>query len=137
MKYDLKIITPIFLWNALIAAGVFLPVFLIAGELEVILRVGLPDGGFLYELGTAMYVYVGMVFQVIMASVVYTVMIIFLPFGWVKVRPRLLAFALSPLIPGIIIALNLSGTLFLLDFYYSSIVATVAFGGFAQSVRES
>lgn len=134
MKCDLKAVISLTLWNALIAAGVFLPVFLIALQVEVLVRVGVPDGGFLYELGAAVYVYVGMVGPVVMASLVYTLASLFVPVGWIKKRPRLVAVALSPLIPGVIIALNLSGAHFLLVFY-SGVVATIAYGAWARTGR--
>jgi hypothetical protein len=118
-----------FLWNAVMAAVVFLLTFLVMAQVEVLLRVGLPSRTtFLTELSNAIYFYLILLLPVIFVSLVYSLVSLVIPLQWGLVKRRLGAVLLGFLLPGIIILLKLPGDLVYLNYYLSTGIATILYG---------
>lgn len=118
-----------FLWNALAATGVFLPVFFAVAPIEGLARGADLSGGFKAHFGFALYLYVAFVVPVILGSLVHTVFLLMIPATWPRPRQRVAAIALSPLLPATVLVIGgLSGSALLLERIMATAVATIAYG---------
>lgn len=116
-------------FNLLLAAGVFLPTFLIASAVELRLRGGPPlQGDFSYQAASAAVIYLTMLFPVLLGAFLHTVSMIAIPPTWRSRRRRAAAVALATLVPLTAIVLRLPGANPLSFFLAASGVATVAYG---------
>ena len=125
-----------FLWNAFIAAAMFLPVFLVALEFELRLR-GEPGSTNLIDfLDSAAYTYLLLVVAMVLASLVYSLASLLLPYGFVERYPRLAALAVTPVIPASLLLFAQGAALFLWIYLFSTIVAMIAYGMCARVDRD-
>lgn len=116
------------LYNVLLAAGVFLPAFLLGSAAEVKLR-GLASfrEGIGYHLGAAAVIYLSMVIPVMLGSVFHSIAIALVP-ATASVRTRrTAAVVLAPLVPSTVIFLDSFGGMLLSSFLVATAVATVAY----------
>lgn len=135
MTHHLKILLSVILWDGMVAALVFLPLFILSLFVENMLRIGNLGGGFAYQFGGAMVLYIGMIIPVVLGAIVYVIVsAVFVTTTLHRVQLRVLAVVLSPILPVTIMILQLSGYVFLTE-GYSVIVASLAYGFFARLFR--
>lgn len=115
--------------NLLVAAAVFLPVFLIASAVELRLRGAPPlEGDFGYHAGSAALIYLTMLLPVALGALVHSAAMLLIPPDWSRRRQRAAAVILSALVPLTVIVLRLPGEGMLSFLLGSATVATLAFG---------
>ena len=112
-----------------LAAGLYLPLFLLLMAAELKLR-GLSslDGSSCYHLGGAVVIYASMVSQVIGGSIVYTVALLLAPLGLGNKRRRITAIVFATALPLTVIALDLSGAVLLSTFVGATVITTIVYG---------
>lgn len=134
MMLTAKLIAKRFLWNAIMAAIVFLPAFLITAQIQVLLFVGLPRRTtFIAELSNWIYVYFLFVLPLILASFVYSLGSLSIRSRWTSTRRRLAAMILAVLLPATVYLLNLPGGLVYGTFYIPTVSAMVLYGMCART----
>jgi hypothetical protein len=117
------------LWNALMAAVVFLPVFLVVAAAELRVRGAPPlEGEFSYHLSSAAVIYLTMLLPVLLGALVHSGAILLIPPAWSPWRRRAAAIALAALVPLTVIVLRLPGEGMLSFLVVGSAMATVIFG---------
>jgi len=125
-----------FFWNALMAAVVFLPVFMVLAWLQILWKVGPPrNTTFAVEVSNWFYFYLLMVFPLIFGSIVYTLAVIFLPRDWNSSRRRLFAIFFAPILPVVVWIFNLPGGLVYLPFFAPTLMAIILYGASVRLVR--
>ena len=123
----------LFVWNALVGAVIFLPVFLVVVPIEGLVRGANLSGGFNPHFGYALFLYVAEVIPVIIGSLVNTVALIMIPSTWSKAQKRVTAICLSPLLPSTLLLIGgLSGSDILLERIVATAVATISYGVFCR-----
>jgi hypothetical protein len=119
--------TRILLWNLLMVSAVLLPTFLVALVVELKLR-GLPLGPpYSHHAAQAAVDYIGFWPEFAAASVIHSVVMMFLPLSVAPRTRKVVGYAASLVVPGLPMLLD-SGTAFYLSSYLASIaVATLAY----------
>lgn len=121
-----KLILIVF-WNLATVAVVFLPVFLVSMEFELRLRGAPGSDTLLWFLGSAAYTYLLFVLPLALASLVYSVSSLLLPYSFVERHPRLAGLAVTPVIPASLLLLH-EGAAIILWTSFSTVIAMFAFG---------
>jgi hypothetical protein len=129
MKIDARQLARPGLRNLLLAAFVFLPLFVGASAAEVKLR-GLASlqQPAVYHLGAAAVIYVSMLIPALVGVLVQTAVVMVIAATLPRRWRRIVAFLSSPLLPMTVILMGLSGALLLSSFYWSTAIATVVYG---------
>ncbi len=133
-----------FVWNALMAAAVFLPSFLILNYIMALFLVGPPRVTPLQtEIGDAITIYLLFLLPLVLASFVYTLVSMLVPASWPVTRRRLAAVLLAPLLPVTVFVLNLPGGFVYIAphmlrpigtvvFYLPTVIAVILYGMFTH-----
>jgi len=115
--------------NLLMAAGVFLPVFLISEVVELELRgVDLTKPSIRYHASAAIVIYVSMLLPILLGSVVHSAALLLVPRAVPRWIRRIATIALASLLPFTVILLDLSEAFALTGYWVSTFLATVAYG---------
>ena len=117
-----------FLWNALMVAVLFLPVFILAGAIEEWLRSGWPKVDLHRDLDGALVLYIIMIGPLLLASLVYSAAFYFVPSRWKTASPRAIGVMLASLLPVTVVVLQLPGDAFLVVKYLQTIIAITIYG---------
>jgi len=113
-------------WYLLLAAIIFLPVYLLASVAELKLRGVALTEPFLYQLGGAVVVYLGLLAPALLGVIVHSASALFIPARVAARTRQVVVVALAPLLPLTVI---LSGPApILLDFPGPTTIATLAYG---------
>ncbi len=114
------------IWNLLLAAIIFLPVYLLASVAELKLRGVALTEPFLHQLGGAVVVYMGLLAPALLGVIVHSASALFIPLRVAMRTRQVVVVALAPLLPLTVIV---SGPApILLDFPGSTAIATLAYG---------
>jgi hypothetical protein len=126
MTMDAKQLIRGLLRNLLLAAVVFLPLFLVVNVAELKLRgVGLSESVW-YHASGAVVVYLGLLLPVLLGAIVHSAALLLIPSGAAERTRRVAAVALATLLPFTVILSGLAP--YLSDFPGSVAIATLAYG---------
>jgi hypothetical protein len=126
MTMDAKQLIRGLLRNLLLAAVVFLPLFLVLNVAELKLRgVGLSEAVWYHSSGAAV-VYLGLLLPVLLGAVVHSATLVLIPSGAAERTRRVAAIALATLVPCTVVLSELAP--YLSDFPGSAAIATLVYG---------
>jgi hypothetical protein len=128
MISNLKKVALMILWNALMAAVVFLPVFLIGLEFELLVRGKFGDVNLVRVLSDELFMYFVLVVPLILMSLLYSLLSLILPSRWITKRPRFVSIALALTVMGIFVVANSGINDLLLGYFVPTLLATLAYG---------
>jgi len=112
--------------NLLLAAVVFLPLFLVVNVAELKLRGVALSEPVWYHASGAVVVYLGLLLPVLLGAVVHSAALLLIPAGAAERTRRVAAVALATLLPLTVILSGLAP--YLSDFPGSAVIATLAYG---------
>lgn len=115
--------------NVLMAALVFVPVLFLMIPLNLMLLGGSPEGGVPAFIAFVLFFYLSAAVPGIMGSVVHSIAVILIPWGWPRRRRQFATVLLSPLLPATMLmyrGLDRGNPVRL--FWVATIIATVAYG---------
>ena len=126
MTMDAKRLIRGLLRNLLLAAVIFLPLFLLANVAELRLRGVAFSEPASYHASAAVVIYLGLLLPVLLGAIVHSVALLLIPSRAAASTMRIAAVALAPLIPFIVIFSGLAP--YLSGFPGSTAIATLAYG---------
>ena len=119
----------VFLWNGMMAAAVFLPGFLLTAWLQVLWMTGVPRRTtFSVEASDWLYIYLLFALPLILASLLYTATLFFIPDRWTPKQRRLAAILIAFILPVVVYLLDLPGGLVYLPFFGPTLIAIILYG---------
>lgn len=132
MTMDAKQLIRGAVWNLLLAAIVFLPVFLLANMVVLKLRGVAFSEPVSYHLGGAVVAYLGLLAPILLGALAHSVGVLLIPSKIAGRTRQVVVVALAPLLPLTVILFGLAPILS--DFLGAAAIATLAYG-FACATR--
>jgi hypothetical protein len=126
-------------WSAVGYVGVFMPVYIFAGEIWRGIR--LPgdhsSGGALNMLGAISLLYISMASTLAMSVLAYSAVVALLSYVFYGRRLMLVCAVLAFIVPALSVAFKLSGYFSMLADWPVTVIATIAFGLFCGHMLRS
>lgn len=126
-------------WTAIGLVGVFMPVYVVAGELWRSIRWSgaHSDGGPLNILGAIAVLYISMASTLVLGVLVYSPAAVLISYATSGRRLMLGAAALAFIVPALSVVLKLSGYFSMISDWPATVVAAVVFGLFCGHILRS
>ena len=120
-------------WNLILSSIVFLPIFILGAWFELFIRDGKGSGSFSYVLAEGALLYIVMIVPTILAALLYSSALLFIPGAWPDLRRRIVALLLSFIVPIAVFLSPLPLGYFFVLAPVATVIAALSYGMFVRT----